>query len=73
MEIQPVVGIYDIGHNIAEWVDETPVQVSLETEMTGSNDGSGASSSTSTSRTMEQNIVTTEKGVATFSNLLIPL
>ena len=41
MEIQPVVGIYDLGHNLAEWVTGTPIQVSLETDMTGTSDCRG--------------------------------
>ena len=30
LEIQPKIGLYDIGHNIVEWVDDVKVQIILE-------------------------------------------
>jgi hypothetical protein len=70
METQPSVGIYDLGHNLADWVSGTPVQVSLETDMTGTHDGSDAA--TVSTVALDNDVVLTTNGVATFVGLRIP-
>ena len=81
MELQPKVGIYDAGHNLAEWVTNTPIVANLEIHSDatgGASSGSDGVLSTSMDRNgIQMNsdsaaVINTIKGISTFSMLRMP-
>jgi len=79
IDIQPTIGIYDAGHNLAEWISDTPIVASLDTTVDiYGGDYSSSSSSSSSSLASSTTFNPTAKqinltyGKATYKELRIP-